>query len=170
MTFYLVLKNKATKRFEAVGGQGKSKTEMILPIEFDEQIKNIELQVECLLHYQEENQEEIRADPEMATALAESINFVSSKGISYFDEKKIDNYFFSAKERKRPDKDCPPERGGFIDKPVIRQKSNRVKEKEHEVFFYQDQSGANIYLHYLCQDFIEQYVGLDKAPEYLKVK
>lgn len=170
MTFYKVRKNPTTKRLEAVGCKEKSMTEMIRPIDIEEQSKQIEFDVESLLHFQEGNQTEITSDPEMGAALTESINFVSSKGVSYFDETKIDSYFYKTKERKKPSKDNPPELGGFIDKPIIRQKSTRAKEKEAEVFFYQDQSGANVYLHFLCQEFIEQYVGIEEAPDYIKVK
>lgn len=169
VSLFLVTKNKSSGRFEAVSGHGQGKTEMILPVDYEDQIRNIEQQVECLLRFQEENQADCVADPEMANALTESINFVSSKGVSYFDEKKIEAYFYSSKERKRLAKDEPPELGGFINKPIIKQKSNRGKDKEPEVFFYQDQSGANIYLHSLCQEFIEEYVGLPDAPSHIKV-
>lgn len=169
LTFALVLKNKTTKRFEAVGEAFKNSTEMVVPVDLEDQLKNVELQVETLLHFQEANQTEHMLDPEMASALIESINFVSSKGASYFDKKRIEDYFGSAKERKRANKDDLPELGGFIDKPIIKTKSKHQKDKESEIFFYQDLSGSNIYLHYLCQEFIEQYVGLEHAPEYIKV-
>ena len=165
----MVRKNQTTKRFEAVGASEKNKTEMILGIDCEEQLKSIELQVESLLHYQDANQVELLLDSELGAALTESINFVAAKAATYFDTSRIDEYFLSAKQRKKANKENIPELGGFIDRPILRHKSSKAKEKEPEVFFYQDLNGANIYLHYLCQEFINQYVGLANAPEFIKV-
>lgn len=164
----LIRKNQTTKRFEAVNSKHLNKTEMILPFELPDQLANIESQIECLLNFQETNMEAFQQDPELSKALEESINFVNMKGEIYFDKSRIEKYFFSAKERKR-NLNEPPELGGRIDKPLIKTKSWKNKIPEKTQFFYQDVHGFNIYLHYLCQEFLDEHFGLESAPDYIKV-
>lgn len=164
----LIKRNPLTKRFEAANSKQKNKTEMILPIELSEQLHSIESQIECLLNYQETNIEIFQQDPELGKALEESIYFVNSKSEIYFDKTRIEKYFFSAKGRMKYSNQ-PPDLGGFIEKPVIRTKSLKSKLPEKELYFYQDAHGFNIYLHYLCQEFFDDHVGLDHAPEVIKV-
>lgn len=164
----LIRRNEATKRFEAAKPSGKNKTEMILPIGLAEQLQTVETQVQSLFEYQENNSDAFAQDPELGKALEESVHFVSAKSEIYFDAAKIESYFFSAKQRQKNARG-EPELGGFIEKPFVRAKSNKPKQPEKEVFFYQDLTGANVYLHYLCQEFIEEDIGLEQAPETIEV-
>ena len=164
----LIRRNVATKRFEAATAREKNKTEMILSIGQSEQLQSVEAHIQSLFAYQDANQEAFVLDPELAKALEESIHFVSAKTEVYFDRDKIEKYFFSAKQRLKFAKE-EPDLGGFIDKPFVRTKSHKQKPPEKETFFYQDLNGANIYLHYLCQEFIEECIGLEQAPKVIEV-
>ena len=93
---------------------------------------------------------------------------MSAKTEVYFDRDKIVKYFLSAKQRLKFAKEEPDLRG-FMDKPSVRSNSHKLKPPEKETFFYQNLNGANIYLHYLCQEFIEKCIDLEQAPKVIEL-
>jgi hypothetical protein len=166
----LVQRNLETGRYEAFCDTGKNKTEMIQPVEIDNQLSLIENNVSILLNYQETNPEICQKDPEYRKAFEEAVHLVSSLGEPYFDAKRCDKYFHRPSKRKRPEdiSHLDNMNATLEEIPIIKRKSSK-KVPEKPVYFYQEIGGSNTYLHFLCQEFVDHAFAYEQLPKSIKV-
>lgn len=143
----LMKQNPFTKRFEVISNQGQAAEEskMIRCVTSSAFLTQMENEMAGLLHFQESNAE--NPDMEMSAAVNECVEFLSSRGVEYFDVKLANTYFDQDGNRVTLDQQLPPE--------TVGQRKKSQKQPYKEVVFYQDRDGSNTYLHWLCQEFLE---------------
>lgn len=153
----LMKQNPLTKRFEVLSNQGlvAEESKMIRCVAASTFITQMENEMAGLLHFQESNAE--NPDMEMSAAVNECVEFLSSRGMEYFDSKLANAYFDQDGNRVTL--------GQVPSLDTISQRKKSHKQAQKEVVFYQDRDGSNTYLHWLCQDFLEYQHS--KEEEYM---
>jgi hypothetical protein len=169
MVFSLVRQNDETQRFEVKSGENnKAGVEMIQGISIHEQTLRIEADISQLIAYQETNLESFQSDAGYSKAFEDSLNYISSKAEQFFDDQKIDEYFYGSKKRVfvKTEEFMSKDRIELAkEREMLEKKKKRVKPR---VQFYQDASGSNTYLHELCLKYINLTYEEEEVPLSIK--